>query len=124
MGRISWYARGGGRTHAIVVGLHAAQMSVQMMAAVLLHNFQFEPIHPTQKEIPVDYDITVTIPADHTSRGTVTNATQEICLVCLILSCRIHSATDSCISVAKGCCSRVRLNECNLLMLTTGCKRA
>ncbi len=34
-------------------------MSVQMMAAVLLQHFTFEPIHPTGQEIPVDYDITV-----------------------------------------------------------------
>ena len=49
--RLIWGKLGGG-----------VQMSVQMMAAVLLQHFTFEPIHPTGQEIPVDYDITVPPP--------------------------------------------------------------
>lgn len=41
------------------LGAGFASMSVQTMAAVLLHHFDFVPIHPTQQEIPVDYDITM-----------------------------------------------------------------
>lgn len=34
-------------------------MSVQLMVAELVKNFQFELIYPTSQEIPVDYDITM-----------------------------------------------------------------
>jgi len=55
--RFQYLPFGGGPRMCLGAGF--ASMSVQMMAAVLLKNFNFVPIHPTAQEIPVDYDITM-----------------------------------------------------------------